>query len=251
MNPQSNVRLGAGSNWARFRRFGWLLTIVIAVSGASFSARADEGVALAIVYDTSGSMNDAVMGKSGRGETKDVIARRALDALVVQLAAFVTNAPAGTKRALETSVYVFSSTGAKELVPPSPFDAAKAANWSKEIPKPSGGTPLGTAAQAGARTVMNSKFNRRHVLILTDGLNTVGPAPEALLAPLMKQAEKDGKTFFAHFVAFDVAAKQFDPVKKLGATVLGAANEVQLNSQISFILEEKILLEAEDPKPKK
>jgi hypothetical protein len=196
-------------------------------------------------------MGDMVMNKSSRSESKDVIARRALDALVKQLRDFVTNAPAGTTRSLETSVYVFSSTGAKELVSPSPFDAATAANWSKEIPRPGGGTPLGTAAQAGARSVMNSKFNRRHVLILTDGLNTVGPAPEALLAPLMKQAEKDGKTFFAHFVAFDVAAKQFDPMKKLGATVLGAANELQLNTQISFILEEKILLEAEDPKPKK
>lgn len=228
-----------------------MLTVVLCAVVVSFSAKADEGVALAIVYDTSGSMKDAVMSKSGRGESKDVIARRALDSLVTQLAAFVTNAPAGATRALETSVYVFSSSGAKELVAPSPFDPAKAANWSKEIPKPSGGTPLGTAAQAAARTVMNSKFTRRHVLILTDGLNTVGPTPEALLESLMKQAEKDGKSLFAHFVAFDVAAKQFDPVKKLGATVLGAANEVQLNSQISFILEEKILLEAEDPKPKK
>jgi len=251
MNPQSNVRLGAGSNWAKLRKLGWVLTMAFCVVVPGFSARADEGVALAIVYDTSGSMNDAVMGKSGRGESKDIIARRALDSLVAQLAAFVTNAPAGTTRSLETSVYVFSPTGAKELVAPSPFDPAKAANWSKEIPKPGGGTPLGTAAQVAARTVMNSKFTRRHVLIITDGLNTVGPAPEALLAPLMKQAEKDGKTFFAHFVAFDVAAKQFDPVKKLGATVLGAANEAQLNTQISFILEEKILLEAEDPKPKK
>jgi len=251
MNPQSEVRLSAGSNRTKLGRLGWLLAIVISVSVAAFSAKADEGVALAIVYDTSGSMGDAVMSKSGRGESKDIIARRALDALVKQLRDFVTNAPAGTTRSLETSVYVFSSNGARELVAPSPFDAAKAANWSKEIPKPGGGTPLGTAAQAGARSVMNSKFNRRHVLILTDGLNTVGPAPEALLQPLMKQAEKDGKTFFAHFVAFDVAAKQFDPVKKLGATVLGAANELQLNTQISFILEEKILLEAEDPKPKK
>jgi hypothetical protein len=196
-------------------------------------------------------MADMVMNKSGRSESKDVIARRALDALVKQLREFVTNAPADSTRSLETSLYVFSANGAREIVLPSPFDPVKAANWSKEIPRPNGGTPLGTAAQAGARGVINSKFTRRHVLILTDGLNTVGPTPEASLAPLMKQAEKDGKMFFAHFVAFDVAAKQFDPMKKLGATVLGAANESELNTQISFILEEKILLEAEDPKPKK
>src|SRR5262245_18032802 len=114
MNPQSNVWLGAGSNWAKLGRLGWLLTIVIGLSVAAFSAKADEGVALAIVYDTSGSMGDMVMNKSGRGESKDVIARRALDALVKQLRDFVTNAPAGTTRSLETSVYVFSASGAKE-----------------------------------------------------------------------------------------------------------------------------------------
>lgn len=251
MHPQSTLGLAARILGQNPWRLGRLLVLIFCLAGTGHSARADEGVALAIVYDTSGSMGDMVMNKSGRNESKDVIARRALDALVKQLRDFVTNAPAGTTRSLETSLHVFSATGAREIVAPAPFDAAKAANWSKEIPKPGGGTPLGTAAQAGARSVMNSKFTRRHVLILTDGLNTVGPTPEAALAPLMKQADKDGKTFFAHFVAFDVAAKQFDPVKKLGATVLGAANEVELNTQISLILEEKILLEAEDPKPKK
>jgi hypothetical protein len=53
-------------------------------------------------------------------------------------------------------------------------------------------------------------------------------------------------------VAFDVDAKLFNPLKKLGATVVGAADETQLNTQLSFILEKKILLEEEEPaqKPK-
>ena len=50
-----------------------------------------------------------------------------------------------------------------------------------------------------------------------------------------------------HFVAFDVDAKQFEAVKKLGATVVGAADENQLGSQLQFILQEKILLEDEEP----
>jgi hypothetical protein len=98
--------------------------------------------------------------------------------------------------------------------------------------------------------VLKSELSRKHVLVITDGLNTVGPAPEVLLAPLMKQAEKAGTPLFTHFVAFDVDAKQFAPVKKLGATVVGAADETQLNTQITFILEEKILLEAEEPTKK-
>jgi hypothetical protein len=48
-------------------------------------------------------------------------------------------------------------------------------------------------------------------------------------------------------VAFDVAAKVFDPVKKLGATVVGASDEKQLNTQLEYILQRKILLEEEEP----
>jgi len=48
-----------------------------------------------------------------------------------------------------------------------------------------------------------------------------------------------------YFVAFDVAAQVFDPVKNLGATVVSASNELQLKTQIDALLGKKILLEAE------
>ena len=51
-------------------------------------------------------------------------------------------------------------------------------------------------------------------------------------------------------MAFDVDAKQFNSVKKLGATVVGAADEKQLNTQLEFILQRKILLEEEEPAKK-
>lgn len=230
--------------------FVLLLISVVSFAKISATAFAAEGVALAIVYDTSGSMKEFVRDKTGKSTAKDVIGRRALDALVVQLRNFVTNAPAGTTRQIETSLIAFSAEGARVIVPLSPFDPAKAAEWSKQLPRPDGGTPLGNASKAGAQMVLKSELSRKHVLVITDGLNTVGPAPEALLAPLMKQAEKAGTPLFTHFVAFDVDAKQFAPVKKLGATVVGAADETQLNTQITFILEEKILLEAEEPTKK-
>ena len=49
----------------------------------------------------------------------------------------------------------------------------------------------------------------------------------------------------AGFVAFDVDVRAFAGVKKLGATLLSAAHESQLNDKPGFILEEKILLEKE------
>jgi hypothetical protein len=64
---------------------------------------------------------------------------------------------------------------------------------------------------------------------------------------LKQQAAQKGASLSVHFVAFDVDAKVFDPVKKLGATVVGAADETQLNSQLQFILQRKILLEEEEP----
>jgi len=82
-------------------------------------------------------------------------------------------------------------------------------------------------------------------------MNTVGPDPAATLPALQKQAAQQQTTLSVHFVAFDVDAKVFDPLKKLGATVVGAADEKQLNSQLQFILERKILLEEEEPPTKK
>jgi hypothetical protein len=85
------------------------------------------------------------------------------------------------------------------------------------------------------------------VLILTDGLNTAGPAPNVVLPKLKKLAADQHSSFSVHFVAFDVDARQFAPLKRLGATVVGAADEKQLNTQLQFILQQKILLEEEEP----
>ena len=81
-------------------------------------------------------------------------------------------------------------------------------------------------------------------------MNTVGPDPASVLPGLKKQAEQRQAALSVHFVAFDVDAKVFDSLKKQGATVVGAANETQLNTQLGLILEKKILLEDEEP-PKK
>ena len=46
-------------------------------------------------------------------------------------------------------------------------------------------------------------------------------------------------------------ANVFSGVKKQGATVVGAADEAQLNAQLEFILQRKILLEEEEAPPAK
>lgn len=198
-------------------------------------------VAIAIVYDTSGSMADTGKGKAGGGEPKYVIANRALGAIVTKLEKFA--ASGGHK--VQAGLFTFRDRGGEEVVKIGPFNAAALRGWIAGFSRPTGGTPLGTAVADAAKALAGTKAGSRHVLVITDGDNTVGPAPDALMPGLLGEAAKKGAPLQFHFVAFDVDARVFAGVKKLGATLVGAANEMQLNDNISIILEEKILLEKE------
>jgi hypothetical protein len=215
------------------------------------SARAaDEGVALAVIYDTSGSMKDPVRDQSGGATPKYVIANRALVKVAKQIQAFATNNATGTTRKIDAGLFVFHNSGAREAIPFGPFDATAFRQWAMHFSQPKGNTPLGNALNTAGRAVLESPLSRKHVLIITDGMNTAGPTPAAVLPRLKQIAEQKGSAFSVHFIAFDVDAKEFSSVKKLGATVVSAADEKQLNSQLDFILQRKILLEDEETKTK-
>jgi hypothetical protein len=214
-------------------------------------AAQQEGLALAIVYDTSGSMQESVRDKSGGSAPKYVIANRALLAVVDQVQAFATNASSGTARKVEAGLFTFDGNSARQSVRFGPFDPKAMKNWALNFSNPQGNTPLGNALTVAGRAVMDSPMSRKHVLIITDGMNTAGPKPEATLPTLQKTASGQGAAVSVHFIAFDVAAKEFEPVKKQGATVVGAADEKQLETQLNYILQQKILLEEEEPKPAK
>ncbi|MGB8168235.1 MAG: vWA domain-containing protein [Chthoniobacteraceae bacterium] len=208
---------------------------------AGFAFADDNDVAIAIVYDTSGSMNDPVKGKGASGEAKYVIANRALGAIVARLEKFAQSGG----RKVQAGLFVFENKGPKEVVRLGPFDPAAVRAWITGFSRPVGGTPLGTAVADAARALMKTKAGARHVLVITDGENTVGPLPEALLPKVLDDAMKQSAPVYFHFVAFDVDARVFAGVRKLGATLVSAANESQLNDKLGFILDEKILLEKE------
>lgn len=213
------------------------------------AATTEDGVALALVYDTSGSMNEPVRDGAGKLTPKHVIARRALQSIGQRLEAFVANAPAHAPRRLEVGLYAFSGGVAKEFTKLSSFEPPMVAGWNRALPAPSGGTPLGPALELAGRAVLESPLPRKHVLVVTDGQNTVGPDPARVWPELKQKAAGKQASLFAHFIAFDVEAKRFDPLKQQGVTVVGAADEPQLNTQLEFILEKRILLEDEEPPP--
>jgi hypothetical protein len=204
------------------------------------AAHAAEGVAIAIVYDTSGSMREAVRDGQGGRSPKYVIGNRALEAVVAKIERFATNS---SPRNVQAGLFTFSGNGATEVVKFGKFDAGAMRKWLKDYPGPGSGTPLGAALETASRAVLKSDLPQKHVLLITDGMNTAGPDPAQVLPQLVREAERKGVILFTHFVAFDIAARVFEPLKKHGATVVGAANEKELNGQLDFILEEKILLE--------
>ena len=225
-----------------------LLALAVMELGAGFRvAAAEEGVALAIIYDTSGSMAESVPDKAGRPTPKNIIANRALVAVARQIQTFSTNTAAGNPRQIQTALLIFKGEQAAVALPLGPFDAAGLERWAAQAPKPDGTTPLGNALNRAGQLLLGSPLSRKHILVITDGMNTAGPQPAAVLPNLKKQAISKDTSISVHFVAFDVAAKLFDPLKKLDVTVVGAADEKQLNAQLEFILQNRILLENEDP----
>ena len=239
------------------RSYSRMKTIPItAALGLALLARLDpsvvgaaelDGIALAIVYDTSGSMKEKVRDAAGKSAPKYVIANRALTSVATQIQHFVTNTPTGEPRQVQAALFVFAKNGAREVIKMDTFTPVLFRDWARDFKSPQGGTPLGTAVKVAAQSVQNSALPRKHILVITDGQNTVGPDPAATLALVRKQAGVMPSPVSVHFVAFDVDSKIFDGVKRLGATVVGAANEAQLNTQIDFILQKKILLEDEEP----
>src|SRR4051812_17146371 len=147
-----------------------LLLAVAMLLGPSFRliAADDDGVALAILYDTSGSMKDTVPSKSGAPQAKYAIANRALLAVVEQIQMFVTNNPSGAPRKVQAGLFTFEHDGAKEVVKLGPFDPAAIQNWATNFNSPKGNTPLGNALNTAAQSVLDSPMPRKHVLVITD-----------------------------------------------------------------------------------
>jgi len=223
----------------------WLALILFGTEASA--APLEEGIAIGIVYDTSGSMLEPVKDSSGKMTPKYQIANRAVSAIINRLETFVAASPKDRPRQIQAGLFVFSGDKAGTAVKFGAFDASSMRSWLKAFSRPEGSTPLGEAVRAAGQSVLASNLSRKHVLVVTDGINTRGPDPSAILPSLRKDAAGKDTIMFVHFVAFDIDAKVFAPVRKLGATVVGAVDEVQLNSQLELILEEKILLEAEAP----
>lgn len=200
-----------------------------------------EGLAAAIVIDVSGSMDEEVAGEGGAREAKIEIARRAARDLVDQFARYAED---HRDEPVLLGLYEFSEREGREdcrpVIPMAPPDRGKAAAALASM-RAKGGTPIGNAMITAKRELDATGLTRRHLLVVTDGENTAGPAPERVAAALNRRPEAERPSLY--FVAFDIAANRFARVREAGGLVLGAANATELNATLDSLLRGQILLE--------
>ena len=202
---------------------------------------AREGLAAAIAIDVSGSMDEEVAGRDGRKEPKIAIARRAALELVDQ---FATYAREHSDEPVLLGVYEFSRRNGdpdcRIVVPMGPPDREKAAAAVARLDA-DGGTPIGQAMITAKRALDDTGLTRRHLLVVTDGENTDGVAPDRVALAIGKRPDAERPSIY--FVAFDVEASRFSGVRDAGGLVLSAANATELNSTLDMLLRGKILVE--------
>jgi hypothetical protein len=205
------------------------------------SVAAREGLAAAIVIDVSGSMADSVAGLDGRSEPKIAIARRAARDLVEQFARYADD---HKDEPVLLGIYEFSrrrgEPDCRPVIDMGPPDRARADAAIQRL-APEGGTPIGQAMITAKRELDQTGLTRRHLLLVTDGENTDGYAPERVAQGIGRRPEAERPSIY--FVAFDVDANRFARVRDAGGLVLPAADARELNDTLDSLLRGKILLE--------
>jgi Mg-chelatase subunit ChlD len=206
------------------------------------SVEFQEGTAAIVILDTSGSMKDKVKDADGEKKPKLQIARRAVLELVRQFERFAIE---HKDRRVSLGIYEFSSRDkgphCRKSLPLGPPDLRAAETALKAI-KAEGGTPIGDAMIVAKRDLDQTRLARRHILVVTDGQNTRGYQPGDVAQAIARQREKDRASIY--FVAFDIKADRFNPVRDAGGLVLAASDERDLNQALDYLLTGKILVEA-------
>ena len=193
--------------------------------------------AVAILVDTSGSMEQKVRDRSQRMQAKSAIARDALRKIVDFTGQWSAAHP---DRPLMVGIFSFSSS-ASSILPVSTFNSDQAQAAVTAIPAPGGGTAIGDALQEGFKALYASGCVRKHVVCITDGENTSGPAPDRIARGLFAQT---GGEVELHFVAFDTSAEKFGFLNDVNGHVVEAADGEQLSARLTEIYERRILAEA-------
>jgi von Willebrand factor type A domain len=205
-------------------------------TAAPYQAEVEEGLgaAVAILVDTSGSMRDAAPGDS---RPKYIVAQEALEAMLDATDAFVAKRP---DFPIKIGVYSFSS-GVRTLRSIQPYDRAAVRAALATLPRPGGGTAIGEAMHEARPDLYRAGVFRKYLLVVTDGENTSGRAPDKVAREIWRKSEGAVQVYF---VAFDTSPEKFSFLKDVGGDVIGAGTGAELRTALDGIYQGKILAEA-------
>ena len=203
-----------------------------------------EGIAAAILLDTSGSMKDPIEA-AGKQAAKLQIAQKALLNVLGQFSNFARKHP---EKKILVGIYDFSTRrnqpSCRQVVRLGPPDV-KSAESAINGMMPSGNTPIGDAMITAKKDLDATGINRRHILVITDGENNIGYLPGDVAKVIVQEPEPLRAAIY--FIAFDIGAELFEPVRQAGGLVLAADSEKQLTGTLDYILTGKILVEEPPP----
>lgn len=200
-----------------------------------------DGIAVALLIDTSGSMQSRVAEAGGGNESKLFIAERSVVEIVKVGEEHRRKNP---EHPLVIGIYEFSARSnqpnVRTVCPPAELSAQSAELALKKL-RASGGTPIGDAMILAKQDLDKLGYKKMHLLVLTDGENTYGYQPGDV-AEVVSTLPEDHRAS-VYFVAFDTDAKLFEPVRNAGGLVLSAANAQELRDSLGYVFTGKILAE--------
>jgi Mg-chelatase subunit ChlD len=193
------------------------------------------GAAVAILIDTSGSMK--APAPEGDGRPKFEVAREALEAMLDATDAFTAKRP---DFPIKIGVYSFSSH-VRQLQPIAPYNRDELRRTLASVPRPGGGTAIGEALAAARPDLYRAGVFRKYLLVVTDGENTSGRAPDQVVREIFA---KSGGAVQTYFVAFDTSPGAFGFLKDAGGDVIGAGTGDELRKALDGIYQGRILAES-------
>ncbi len=205
----------------------------------------DIGISIVIMMDASGSMADP---PSSGGTAKYVQAAEALKKVADYLSALATDQPGIT---INVSILAFES-GVREILPLTRLDKNGIERFTRAcVPRnfsPGGNTAIGLALERGSGILAQSGTILNSLIVVTDGENTAGVAPEKVIAAIYE--DRNNKTTedlpvrtstqLLSVIGFDLDSPQFVRFGQLGARVTAAGDQAELEGTLRDLLEADI-----------
>lgn len=198
-----------------------------------------DGTGIMVIVDVSGSMNSSVPDTGGQRTKKIEIARRVARRTIEAIHEYTTKNP---DKLVEVGLTKFGSHASTVLPVAAPPDLFRLGEAIEGLTL-EGATAIGEAMVSGKKQLNQSALKKQFMIVITDGTNTAGRAPQDVVKALNTLPTEERPTLY--LVAFDIEAKKFQPLTDQGVLVSEARDGKGLQGALDYILYEKIFVEQE------